>query len=97
EPNQTWGKTSRAKTQKTMDEILAGGTTHRFNRNALVFLVGEESRRLQDESRTRLALEAVERLYGRTGKLSEVQQRELHAMLDDSRKAVRQAVWNAYR
>lgn len=96
-PGQTWGKTSRTATEKAMREILAGGTTHRFSRNTLVFLAAEEGHRLQAEGRTRLALEAVERLYGRTGKLSQVQQRDLHGMLDESRKALRQAVWSAFR
>lgn len=96
-PNQTWGKATRVGTEKVAREIVAGGTTHRFSRNSLVFLVGEEGHRLNAECRTRLAVEAVERLYGRTGKLSEAQQRDLRVMLDEGRKAVQQAVWSAYR
>src|SRR2546422_1978323 len=94
-PNQTWGKTTKTSTERTVRDILAGGTTHRYNRNTLVFLVAEENHRILLEARTKLALDATQRLYA--GKLSQAQQRDLDSMLKDSRKTLQQAVWTAHR
>lgn len=93
----TWEDDSRPATEARIREILTGGTTFRSCRNSLVFLVAERASPLRSEARTLLALEAVDRLYGRTGKLAESQKRDLERLLSDGRKRLPQAVWNAYR
>lgn len=93
----TWAADSRPATEARIREILTGGTTFRSCKNSLAFLVAERAGPLRSEARTLLALEAVDRLYGRTGKLAEGQKRDLERLLGDSRKRLPQAVWNAYR
>jgi len=95
--NQTWEADSRPVTEERIREILTGGTTFRSCRNSIAFVVAERAGPLQSEARTLLALEAVDRLYGRTGKLSDAQKRDLDRLLTESRKRLPQAVWSAYR
>jgi hypothetical protein len=93
----TWEADSRPATEKRIREILTGGTTFRSCKNSIAFVVAERAGPLRNDARTLLALEAVDKLYGRTGKLSDNQKRDLDRLLNESRKRLPQAVWNAYR
>lgn len=96
-PSGTWGKTTKEETQKFVQKIIDGGTTHRSHRNTLVFLVAEEGNRMAAEARTKLALDKVERIYGRAGKLSKAHADELEKMQEESRKSLIQSIWSSYR
>ena len=95
--SQTWEVDCRSATETRIREILTGGTTFRSCKNSIAFLVAECAGPLRSEARTLLALEAVDKLYGRTGKLSDAQKRDLDRLLIESKKRLPQAVWNAYR
>lgn len=95
-PDHTWEKTRRGETEKFLQNILDGDATHRRYRNALVFLVAEEEARMVAAARTVVALDAVERLYGQTGKLGESQMKDLARMQAEFRAALVQSIWSAY-
>ena len=93
----TWEAERRGETERFVREILKGGTTFRTCKNSVIFLMAERSGIMEREARTVLALEAVDRLYGRTGKLNDSKKRDLAKMLEESRKRLPQAIWGAYR
>jgi hypothetical protein len=96
-PNDTIGKNTKEKTGQKILEIVKGGTTFRTYRNCLTFIAPDEGHKMEDATRTFIALKDIDRLYAKAKKLSETQKNQLEGMLEDSEKALAQAVWRTYR
>ena len=96
-PSDTIGRSTKQKTSEFIKEIIGGGTTYRTLKNCLVFVAADEGQKIGDAAKTYVALKDVERLYGKAGKLSDIQQDQLTEMLDDAEKAMGQSVWQCYR
>ena len=92
----TWDKASRVSTEKFLQNIIDGDATHRRYRNVLVFLVAEDASKMLAAARTVVALEAVDRLYGQSGKLGDSQKRDLARLQNEFRSTLVQSIWSAY-
>src|SRR5207245_9462747 len=96
-PDDALGSQTRSATEEKIGGIIKGGATYRRNRNCLVFSVPEEAQKMRSSARTLMALRDIERLYGRTDKLSEHQKSQLEDMMKDATKALVQSMWRPYR
>jgi hypothetical protein len=96
-PDDAIGRNTRQATSEKILSIVKGGTTYRSCRNCLVFVAPDENHLMRQVARTAIALRDIERLYGRTNKLSATQKSQLDDMVEDANKAVAQSIWQAYR
>jgi len=95
--DETYGKNTWPATEAKVKELLEGGTKFRNYRNTIVFLLAKENNRMHTEAKSLLALKAVERLYGKPGKLTDSQKRDLADLLSDAQRRLPQSIFDAYR
>ncbi len=96
-PEESYGKNTRANTDEKIHEILRGGAAYRTNRNCLIFVATAENHTIRQAARTVIALRDIDRLFGKTNRLSGSQKSQLEDMIDNAEKSLTQSVWQAYR
>lgn len=78
-------------------DVIKGTGGYRVHKNAVCVLVPHAADELWTEVRSLLALQGIERVYGKAKEFRESQRRDLEQLLADARLRVPQAVWGAYR